>query len=143
MSGHAPGRRFYSLPEAKPTPDRFAWLFTPPLPAGLGPDGPRRFAVLFNDLAFTAMLAAFSIHIRCPYPAGPERDPEYHPVAQPHVDALLDLGRAGRHDDFLELARMLGVDDDDLEPLWRGTVRRLGREPRRAEVPRIGTAISP
>jgi hypothetical protein len=52
-----------------------------------------------------------------------------------HVDAFLDLARAGRRQDFLDLARALGVVEQDHEPMWEGTVRRLARSHGSRECP--------
>ncbi|MFQ5990393.1 MAG: hypothetical protein ACE5K9_10805, partial [Candidatus Methylomirabilales bacterium] len=41
------------------------------------------------------------------------------------VRTLLDLARSGDKDQFVELARCLGVPADRVESLWEGTVRRL------------------
>jgi hypothetical protein len=42
--------------------------------------------------------------------------------------ALVDLARAGQREDFLDLAGMSGVGQDEIDPMWRGTRRRLGLE---------------
>lgn len=42
-----------------------------------------------------------------------------------HVDALLDLARNNREQDFRDLALMVGVEREQIDALWTGAVRRL------------------
>ena len=42
-----------------------------------------------------------------------------------HVEVFLDLARAGREQDFKDLAGALGVPGVDHDSMWRGTVRRV------------------
>lgn len=46
-------------------------------------------------------------------------------AAQDHIDTLLDLARTHREQDFRDLALMVGVEREQIDALWDGTVRRL------------------
>jgi hypothetical protein len=53
--------------------------------------------------------------------------PTYEASPTDHAEALTDLARSDREQDFRDLARMVGVDPKDLDALWAGTRLRLGK----------------
>ena len=42
-------------------------------------------------------------------------------------ETLVDLARAGREQEFRDLAAMVGVEPSSINGLWRGTIKRLHR----------------
>lgn len=48
--------------------------------------------------------------------------------AQEYWDVLIDLARAGDEQGFRDLARSLGVKEEDLDAMWTGTLARVGKK---------------
>ena len=55
-------------------------------------------------------------------------DPLASHVAEDQVEGLVALAREGNEAAFKEIARCLGVAEAELDEMWRGTVKRVGRD---------------
>jgi len=54
-------------------------------------------------------------------------EPSYSAPDDDAWATMTDLAREGREQDFKDMARMMGVDPERIEPMWEGVCRRVGR----------------